>query len=77
MKVFIAYGWPEGQWHGKQLRNDLIDCNYQITYSPEEADIIIAHSAGCYLLPNSLRAKLILLIGLPNWPNKPLIKCTS
>lgn len=76
MNVYIAYGWPEGKWHGEQLRQALIIAGYQITDSVWEADVIIAHSAGCYLLPADVKAKLILMIGLPNWPSKPLIKCT-
>ena len=76
MTVFIAYGWPEGSWHGKQFRKALMDYGYKATESSAEADIIIAHSAGCYMLPANTKAKLILLIGLPNWPNKLLMKCT-
>ncbi len=77
MTVFIAYGWPEGRWHGKQFRKALQDSGYQISEKPEDADVIVAHSAGCYMLPAELKAKVILLIGLPNWPSKPLTKCTS
>lgn len=76
MTVYIAYGWPEGKWHGKKLRRALNDFNYQVVKLPEEADIIIAHSTGCYMLPPKVKAKLILLIGLPNWPNRSHIKRT-
>jgi len=76
MKVYIAYGWPEGNWHGKKFRDFLINNGYRIASSPEEADAIVAHSAGCYTLPSLTKAKVVLLVGLPNWPNKPLIKCT-
>jgi len=75
MTVFIAYGWPEGKLHGTLFRKALISANYQIAQTAEEADIIIAHSAGCYMIPSDVKAKLILLIGLPNSP-KSLIKCT-
>ena len=76
MKIYVAFGWPEGEWHGKQFKEKLEKAGYQITNTPNQADIIVAHSAGCYMLPDSLTAKLILLIGTPNWPGKPLIKCT-
>ncbi len=77
MTVYIAYGWPEGNKHSKQFRKILKDSGYQISNHSKEADIIVAHSAGCYMLPADLKAKVILLIGLPNWPNKPLIRCTN
>lgn len=76
MTVFIAYGWPEGRWHAKQFVEALRDYGYQISKQPETADIIVAHSIGCYMLPAGLKAKLILLIGIPNWPHKSLFKCT-
>lgn len=77
MRVYIAYGWPEGKWHGKHFRESLRKAGYQNTNSLKQADIIVAHSAGCYMLPDSLTAKLILLIGIPNWPGRSLFKCTS
>ncbi len=75
-KVYVAYGWPEGKWHSKQLSEALTKAGYKLSNLPEKADVIIAHSAGCYMLPPDIKAQLILLIGLPNWPNKLLIKCT-
>jgi hypothetical protein len=38
-----------------------------------KADIIITHSAGCFFLPNTDANKLIILIGPPYWPGKPLL----
>ena len=76
MKVYIAYGWPEGQWHGKNLRKALIEHGFQIASSIEDADIILAHSAGCYMIPDKVRAKLIVLVGLPNWPSRLTIVST-
>jgi hypothetical protein len=75
MKVYIAYGWPEGPWQSRKLTTALQKSNYQVTKSLEEADIILSHSAGCYILPSKVSAKLILLIGIPNWPNRIVFKC--
>jgi hypothetical protein len=75
MKVYISYGWPEGRWHSKQLVEALKKQGCKVVSSPEDAAVIIAHSAGCYMLPQVLTARVILLIGLPNWPDKPLVKC--
>ncbi len=73
-KVCIIYGWSEGSWHGKQLRKSLHDAGFTITKRCEDANILIAHSGGCFMLPNTLDAKLVLLVGLPYWPGKRLIK---
>jgi hypothetical protein len=51
----------------------LTNADGEIARDPEQADIIIAHSAGCYMLPETTRAHLILLIGLPLWSNKSLL----
>jgi len=75
VKVYIAYGWLEGTWQGKKLRSHLVDAGHTVTSSMQEADVIIAHSAGCYMLTTTANTKLTLLIGLPNWP-RTLIKCT-
>lgn len=69
-KVKIIYGWAEGPWHGKRLRAELKKSGYTVTRSIKHADILIAHSGGCFLLPESGNANLILLIGLPYWPKK-------
>jgi hypothetical protein len=64
------YGWSEGSWHGKRLRRALIEASYEITTNPETADVIIAHSGGCFMLPRKTTAKLVILVGLPYWPDK-------
>ena len=69
-KVAIIYGWSEGPWQGKGLRQALIAASYEIINNPQEADIIIAHSGGCYMLPEKSRANLVLLVGLPYWPGR-------
>lgn len=73
MKAYIEYGWPEGKWHGKLLTKSLIASGYVMATSSSEADIIIAHSAGCYMIPPDSKAKVMLLIGIPNWPKNLFI----
>src|SRR5690349_1106305 len=69
-KVAIIYGWSEGPWHGKKLRQEISNAGFEIIKQPEKADIIIAHSGGCFMLPQQSRAHLVLLVGLPYWPGK-------
>lgn len=74
MNVGIIYGWSEGPWQGKLLRRSLHTAGYSITKDIETADILIAHSGGCYTLPDKTTARLILLVGLPFHPSQhPLV----
>jgi hypothetical protein len=72
--VCILYGWSEGSWHGRKLRHNLKTLNFLITKKATEADIIISHSGGAFLIPANHRASLILMIGLPNWPRHPVLR---
>jgi hypothetical protein len=68
----VIYGWAEGPWHAKRLIQ-ATESSFRITQDTEQADIILAHSVGCYLIPKQANAKVVLLIGVPYWPGKPLI----
>jgi hypothetical protein len=39
-----------------------------------QADVIIAHSTGCYFLPNKAKASLTILINPPYWPGEPIVE---
>lgn len=69
--VGFVYGWSEGSWQSKKFRKYLERHGYTIS-NPKDADIIIAHSSGCYLVPEKNAAKQVILIGLPYWPGKSL-----
>lgn len=69
---FIAYGWSEGPWHSRKIRKSLEEKGFGHASTAVDADIIIAHSLGCYLIPRGHRAKVIILIGLPYWPGRPV-----
>ena len=70
--VYVVPGWSEGSWHLRRLRRHLPQIGYRLTQSPKNADIIIAHSAGAYSLPES-PATLILVLNPPYWPGRPII----
>lgn len=76
MKVAIVYGWSEGPWQGRRMRAALQRQGFKIIRDPAEADIILAHSEGCYWLPRNAKAKLIVLIGVPYWPGRRLVTST-
>ncbi len=71
-KIHIIPGWSEAGYQ-KNLFSRALDKGLQLTEDAASADVLVAHSAGCYALPGRSRAKLILLIGLPYWPGRPLI----
>lgn len=70
MNVGIIYGWSEGKWQGKLLRRELNTQGFSVTSDIASADILIAHSGGCYLLPENGKANLVLLVGIPWHPTE-------
>jgi len=72
--VTIIYGFTEGAWHGKRFRRVFREHGYSVTERAAEADIIIAHSAGAFYVPKSLRSdQLLILIDPPYWPERPIM----
>lgn len=70
--VAIMYGFAEGPWHGRGLKKHLRAAGYVVTKKTRQADIIIAHSASCYLIPRLARAKLIVHVDYTHWPGRSL-----
>lgn len=73
----IFYGFVGGPAHSKKLRRQLDDSGLSLASGTENADILIAHSAGCWEIPKKNSAKLIILVGMPlanNQPRKMLFK---
>lgn len=63
-KVYIAPGWTEANQHIKKFAGGF-DNNLRLTKNPVEADVIIGHSAGCYMLPPKINPGIIMLINPP------------
>ncbi|HVX56125.1 MAG TPA: hypothetical protein VHA37_00175 [Candidatus Saccharimonadales bacterium] len=51
--------------HSHVLRKLLDGEHLQATEDTEQADIIITHSAGCWLVPKTAAARLVIWIGVP------------
>ncbi|HEY5152389.1 MAG TPA: hypothetical protein VII55_00275 [Candidatus Saccharimonadales bacterium] len=60
----ISYGFLGGPAHSRQLRKQLRKLGYTETINLERADIVIAHSAGCWLVPDGAKAKLLVDVGM-------------
>jgi|GEM_PF-874519 len=61
----ISYGFLGGPAHSRQLREQLGKLGYGQANNVDRADILIAHSAGCWLVPPTARAKLLIFVGMP------------
>lgn len=72
-KICIIYGFAEGRALGKALRREINNQNFIITNRASKADIILAHSGGCLLVPNNNQAKVIILLNPPYWPHKKIM----
>jgi hypothetical protein len=55
------------------LREQLVQTGFTITSDARKADIIIAHSAGCYLVPIDHQARVVINIGYTYWPGRRLL----
>ena len=66
----VSYGFMGGPLHGRKL-NRLMHQNGYALRKTEEADIIIAHSGGCWLIPTNSHPKLVVYVGLPLNTAKP------
>jgi hypothetical protein len=72
-KVAFIPGWSEASWHSKILEKKLAQAGIAKNQHLQNADIIFCHSTGCYLVPKNAEAKLIVLVGVPYWPNRSLV----
>ncbi|MDB5175209.1 MAG: hypothetical protein JWM81_67 [Candidatus Saccharibacteria bacterium] len=72
--VAILYGFTEGRRHGHRMRKALRKAGYRVVRHPDDADILIAHSAGCFFTKDYKKATFVMLINPPYWPGKTLRK---
>lgn len=72
-RVAFVHGWAEGAWSASKFSRAFEEAGFEVTNDVRRTDIIISHSAGCYFVADYPAAKLVVLIGLPLWPGKPII----
>lgn len=72
--VAILHGWAGGNWHLKQFRRALEDAGFKVVHGQKIADIIVAHSAGCYRLKEGTKAEIIMAIGPAYWPGRSILR---
>lgn len=64
--VYISYGFAEGPKIAKKLITELRAAGFQVTDDCAKANVIVAHSLGCFTLQENLKAKTALLIAPSN-----------
>jgi len=69
----ILYGFCEGPRLARPMLASLTHAGYRITRDPYEADVVIAHSGGCFLVSWDLPARKVLMVGLVHWPGKSIV----
>jgi hypothetical protein len=61
----ISYGLGGGPAHSRQLEHHLRQVDLLQASGFDQADIIIAHSGGCWLIPATAKPRLVIYIGMP------------
>jgi hypothetical protein len=65
LSYYIHYGLLGGASQSKQLRSLLKQVGFVLASKSVAADIVIAHSAGCWQIDQAARPKLVVYIGMP------------
>jgi hypothetical protein len=73
--VCMIYGFGEDDWNGRAFVAALRKAGYKVIKDAAKADIVIAHSAGVFYLPDTGREQLTVLIGPPFWPGRSMFVC--
>lgn len=65
LTVGISYGLLEGPTHGRYFRSQLAKHGFRYSDDHKKCDIIVAHSAGCWLLSPDVQPKILLYVAMP------------
>lgn len=71
-RAHIVYGFSESRLHGRRFIKALRKQNIRLTRTFDRADYIIAHSGGCFNVPELRKNQLLMLIDPPYWPGQTL-----
>jgi hypothetical protein len=72
-KIAIIFGIAEGNYHAKDFIAACKAAGLLLT-NAQDADILFAHSGGCFVVPQSSKAKIVL-IGVSPWQDINTFKC--
>jgi hypothetical protein len=63
MTYAISYGLAGGRLHAHRFTQKMKAAGFALA-SPETADIIIGHSGGCWLIPETAKPRLVVYVGM-------------
>ncbi|HSX33430.1 MAG TPA: hypothetical protein VLF91_03785 [Candidatus Saccharimonadales bacterium] len=73
-RICFIYGFCEGPRLAGKMLAVLREAGHTITDDPYAADVVIAHSGGCLLVPQDLpKQTRVIMIGLTHWPGKSIL----
>lgn len=64
MKVALIYGYAEGPRIAKNFISEIHRLGHKHV-AIQDADVIIAHSGGTYMVPDTNQARLVILVDVP------------
>ncbi len=67
----ICYGLGGGPMHARNFLSLMKGAKITPAQKVGEADIIIAHSGGCWLIPKTAKPKLVVYVGMPLEQDNP------
>lgn len=71
--IAVLEGWAGGPRLSRNFTTYAHGRGLILSKKPTQADYIVAHSTGCYMLPRQLKAKRIMLIDPPYWPGESIV----
>ncbi len=72
--IAISEGFSGGPLLTRAFRRALSAAGFKVIKDIKKADIIFAHSAACYGVPSRVSAQLVIFVGPPYWPGRPIGK---
>ncbi|HUB93249.1 MAG TPA: hypothetical protein VMB52_01990 [Verrucomicrobiae bacterium] len=71
LSIAILPGIVSGKQTTRQIQTLLRQAGYRVVKDPAEADIVLAHSAGCLWLPMvASQDQILVLVNPPYWPGR-------
>ena len=63
--VHILYGFSEGPRKATRFLQALATAGFTIAQDAQQADVIVAHSGGCFIVPPTHAGQKVVLVGVP------------
>lgn len=71
-RVALLYGILTGHSVSRAFRSELKRAGHSYVKHADRADIVIAHSAGCFWIPELRAEQTLILVDPPYWPERSI-----